>query len=139
MPQLQRQEVLLSQRRNFADEDTPNFEPCKDTTSGDTSSNRMPQTDACDDDALDEHLSIEAILPTGDQMLPGRVKSCELDANGDPIGQANSNPILEKNMHDKWTRRATPLLQWMRSLTIKWTMEIVCFVEGWFHELGTSC
>ena len=87
-------------KMDFTDGDTPNFEPYADKTSGDASSNRMPEADEYDHDAFDKYLSTEVILPTVDHMLRGRVKSRKRDANGNPVGRANSNPILDTRLYN---------------------------------------
>ncbi len=43
----------------------------------------------------DNYLSAEISIPRGGSiMAKGRVKSCKRDAEGNPIGQADANPIL---------------------------------------------
>ena len=85
---------------DFTDEDTPDFEPYADEVSGDVSSNRMPEADEYDHDAFDKYISTEVILPTGDHMLRGRVTSRKRDANGNPVGRANTNPILDTRLYN---------------------------------------
>jgi hypothetical protein len=43
----------------------------------------------------DNYLSAEISIPRGESMVKGRVKSCKRDADGNPIGQADANPILD--------------------------------------------
>ena len=82
-------------KMDFTDEDTPDFEPYADAVSGDTSSNRMPEADA-----YDKYLSTEVILPTCDHMIHSRVKNRKRDANGNPVGRANTNPILNTRLYN---------------------------------------
>jgi hypothetical protein len=62
--------------------------------------NRMPDADAYDHDAFDRYLSTEVILPSGDLLLCGRVTSRKRDANGNPLGKANQNPILDTRLYN---------------------------------------
>jgi len=43
----------------------------------------------------DNYLSAEISIPRGESMVNGRVKSCKRDADGNPIGRADVNPILD--------------------------------------------
>jgi hypothetical protein len=84
-------------KMDFTDEDTPEYESYEDEDSGD--SPRMPEADDHDIDAFDNYLSGEVILPTGDDMLRGTVKSRKRDTNGNLIGKANQNPILDTRVY----------------------------------------
>jgi len=43
----------------------------------------------------DNYLSAEISIPRGGSMVKGRVKSCKRGADGNPIGRADANPILD--------------------------------------------
>jgi hypothetical protein len=43
----------------------------------------------------DNHLTVELMLPQGGTMVKGRVSARKRDRNGNPVGLANSNPILD--------------------------------------------
>jgi hypothetical protein len=43
----------------------------------------------------DNYLSAELMLPKGDVMVKGRVTACKCDWDGNPVGHANDNPILD--------------------------------------------
>jgi hypothetical protein len=43
----------------------------------------------------DNYLSAEILIPRGGTMTKGRVKSRKRDADGNPIGRAAANPILD--------------------------------------------
>ena len=43
----------------------------------------------------DNYLSAEISIPRGGNLVKGRVKSRKRDADGNPIGRADANPILD--------------------------------------------
>jgi hypothetical protein len=43
----------------------------------------------------DNYLSSELMLPKGGVMVKGRVTACKRDQDGNPVGRANGNPILD--------------------------------------------
>jgi hypothetical protein len=43
----------------------------------------------------DNYLSAEISIPRGGSMAKGCVKSCKRDTDGNPIGRADANPILD--------------------------------------------
>jgi hypothetical protein len=43
----------------------------------------------------DNYLSADILIPRGGSMAKGRVKSRKRDADGNPIGRADANPILD--------------------------------------------
>ncbi len=43
----------------------------------------------------DNYLSAELMLPRGGVLVKGRVTACKRDWDGNPIGHANDNPILD--------------------------------------------
>ena len=45
-------------------------------------------------------MSTQVILPTGDHVLRGQVESRKRDANGNPVGRANTNPILDTRLYN---------------------------------------
>jgi hypothetical protein len=47
----------------------------------------------------DNYLSTEIMLPRGGTMVKGRVAARKHDRDGNPIGLANSNPILDTRLY----------------------------------------
>jgi len=43
----------------------------------------------------DNYLSVEISIPRGGSLVKGRIKSCKRDTDGNPIGRADANPILD--------------------------------------------
>ena len=43
----------------------------------------------------DNYLSAEISIPRGGSLVKGRIKSCKRDTDGNPIGRADANPILD--------------------------------------------
>ncbi len=43
----------------------------------------------------DNYLTAELMLPRGGTMVKGRVSACKRDQDGNPVGLANANPILD--------------------------------------------
>jgi hypothetical protein len=51
-------------------------------------------------EAYDILISAELMLPKGDVLIPARVVRRERDADGNPVGTGNSNPILDTRIYD---------------------------------------
>jgi hypothetical protein len=49
---------------------------------------------------FNKHLGAETMLPSGDSMLQGIVKTRKRDTDGNPIGKANFNPLLDTRLHE---------------------------------------
>ena len=50
--------------------------------------------------SFDNYIGAEVTLPRGDEMVSGIVKSRVKDHEGDPIGVANRNPILDTRVYE---------------------------------------
>ena len=50
--------------------------------------------------SFDNYIGAEVTLPRGDEMVSGTVKSRVKDHEGDPIGIANQNPILDTRVYE---------------------------------------
>jgi hypothetical protein len=51
-------------------------------------------------DSLDEYLTMKLLMPRGDEMLRAKVTGRKRNLNGDPVGIANSNPILDTREYE---------------------------------------
>ena len=58
------------------------------------------EADDYDEETLDKLLSAEVLVPKGDGFMMGTVVSRKRDADGNPIGKANSNPILDTRVYE---------------------------------------
>jgi hypothetical protein len=59
----------------------------------------MPEADDWTADAFDQYINAEVMLPRGDTLQRAQVKSRKRNADGDPVGTANSNPILDSRVY----------------------------------------
>ncbi len=59
-----------------------------------------PELDDYDEETLDKLLAAEVILPKGDYQFVGKVIGRKRDANGNPVGRAKSNPILDTRVYE---------------------------------------
>ena len=59
-----------------------------------------PEADDFTPEALDNLINAEVILPKGDILIPARVIGRKRDESGNPIGTANTNPILDTCLYD---------------------------------------
>jgi hypothetical protein len=59
-----------------------------------------PEMDDFDEETLDQLLSAEVVLPKGDYQFIGKIVGRKRDANGNPIGRANNNPILDTRVYE---------------------------------------
>ena len=60
---------------------------------------QVPDRDDIPDNFYDTYLGAEVLLPCGDMMQTATVKRRKLSTSGDPIGQQNSNPILDTRVY----------------------------------------
>jgi hypothetical protein len=89
----------LSDFSDDRDSATPDFEACSDDSDG--TGPRMPEADKHDVNTFDKCLGAETMLSSGDSMSRGIVKSRKRDIDGNPIGKANSNPLLvDTRLHE---------------------------------------
>ena len=59
----------------------------------------MPEADDYDVDSFDKYLGVDILLSSGDSMLCAVVKTRKRDADGNPIGKANVNPLLDTRLY----------------------------------------
>jgi hypothetical protein len=76
----------------FDNEDhiTPEFESIEETTL---------EADNWDHNAYDQYIAAEVILPVGEHSMLGKVIERKRDRDGNPIGQAHSNPLLDTRIY----------------------------------------
>jgi len=88
---------FFSHQFNEDDYNTPQFEPVEED---------IPEADNWDLESYDKYISAQVLLPVSgtDQELLGTVIGCKRDIHGNPVGMANSNPILD----DKGVPSTTP-------------------------------
>ena len=80
--------------KDLVDTDTPHMPRYEDDeTKG--NDNTTPDRDSLKDDHFDQYLNAAVLLPSGDQMLTGKVTKRKKNSDGVPTGIANSNPILD--------------------------------------------
>ena len=48
----------------------------------------------------DQYVNAEILLPRWDKMARGQVICQKHDANGNPIGRSNQNPILDTHLYE---------------------------------------
>jgi hypothetical protein len=60
----------------------------------------MLEADSWDAAVFDQYISAEIMLPSGNDQLLGKVTARKRDLHGNPIVQANSNPILDTRIHE---------------------------------------
>jgi hypothetical protein len=75
---------------------TPEYEPYEDE---DQPAWQAPDADDYDADAYNAYITSQVLLPKGDQMWLGTVRRQTKDANGNPVGRANNNPILDSRLY----------------------------------------
>jgi hypothetical protein len=81
------------------DSETPVFDVYSDDSDG-TAEQRMPEADEYDVDTFDTYLGAETVLSSGDSMLRGIAKGRKRDADGNPIGKLNYNPLLDTHLYE---------------------------------------
>jgi Reverse transcriptase (RNA-dependent DNA polymerase) len=83
----------------FQQDATPDYIPYED----DNDKNApyiTPERDDIEDSAYDPYVGAEVLLPQGYEQRTAKVIGRKRDANGDLIGHANSNPILDTRQYD---------------------------------------
>ena len=60
----------------------------------------MPEADAFTPELFDNLLSAEVLIPKGDILVPATVIGCKRDEQGNPVGVANANCILDTRVYD---------------------------------------
>ena len=79
-------------------DDTPEYEPYGDDNKGDEPT--MPEADEFDHDAYDKYISAQIVVPKGDAVTYGKVVRRKRDGDGNLIGHANKNPILDTSVYE---------------------------------------
>jgi hypothetical protein len=59
----------------------------------------MPEANEYTEESFDKYLSAEVVLALGDREQRAKVTGCKRDTGGNPIGIANSNPILDTHVY----------------------------------------
>jgi hypothetical protein len=60
----------------------------------------MPEADDFEEEGLDNYITAQVMLPKGKGMQRATVTGRKRDANGNPIGVSNKNPILDTRMYE---------------------------------------
>ena len=60
----------------------------------------MPEAEEYYADAYDKYISAEVMLPKGDALECAHIVNHKQDNQGNPIGEQNSNPILDTHVYD---------------------------------------
>jgi hypothetical protein len=71
---------------------TPEFEPFDPE-------HTMPEADEWDAEAYDQYIAAEVCLPKDGREVLGQVTSRKHDQDGNPIGRANANPIMDTRIY----------------------------------------
>jgi hypothetical protein len=59
----------------------------------------MPEADEYTEESFDKYLSAEVVLALGDGKQRAKVTDCKWDTDGNPVGIADSNPILDTRVY----------------------------------------
>jgi hypothetical protein len=78
---------------NVSDDDDGHFAPIEPDA-------ERPDLDEYDEETLDNLLAAEVLLPKGDYQFVGKVVGWKRDQEGNPIGRAHSNPILDTRVYE---------------------------------------
>ena len=85
-----------AQEADFPDEDlTPEYEPFGDVGSADFDNGPDQEDLEVTPEAHDNYGGVDLLFPKGGTMTRGRVTARKRDADGNPKGRANDNPILD--------------------------------------------
>ena len=82
----------------FHVESTPMFEPYGDNVDGDEPT--MPSVDEWDADGYHAYIGAQVALPHGDRTVLATVQRWKHDLDGNPVGSANCNPILDTRCYE---------------------------------------
>jgi hypothetical protein len=83
---------------NAVTDDTPEYEPYFDETMSEPIV--VKEADEYDLDTYHKLISARALLPRGDTKAPAKVIKRKLDDDGNLIGKANSNPLLDTSLYE---------------------------------------
>jgi len=86
-------EELRTALSDIADDDDGIYQPIE--PEGD-----RPDLDEYDEETIDKLLSAEVTLSKGDLQFVGKVINHKRDSDGNPIGRANANPILDTRVYE---------------------------------------
>jgi hypothetical protein len=59
----------------------------------------MPEANEYTEESFDKYLLAEVVMALGDGKQRAKVTGCKRDTDGNPIGVANSNPILDTHVY----------------------------------------
>jgi Reverse transcriptase (RNA-dependent DNA polymerase) len=82
--------------------DTPKLPSYEDDSGGTVEQRRDEEghlEPAPTPDSHDQYIGAEVLLPTGDRMLTGRVTGRKRDSEGNPIGTASTQPVLDTRVY----------------------------------------
>ncbi len=79
--------------QELQDEDYEGYEPMEPEAD-------CPEADAFTPEMYDTLIAAEVLLPKGDILVPAKVIGRKWDPSGNPIGVANTNPILDTRVYD---------------------------------------
>ena len=81
------------------DIETPTYELYEDQTDG-----QIHHAKKADEEespiTFDQYVNAEVMLPKGDQIITGTVKSRKRKADGTPVGRESKNPILDTRVYE---------------------------------------
>ena len=60
----------------------------------------QPEQDDYTPETFDGYLTAEVMIPRGGEVLKAQVISRKRDSQGNPVGRANSNPILDTRVYE---------------------------------------
>jgi Reverse transcriptase (RNA-dependent DNA polymerase) len=60
----------------------------------------QPEADDMDVDAYDKFISAQVLMPIGDTLRTGKVLKRKFDGDGNPVGRASSNPLLDTRVYE---------------------------------------
>jgi hypothetical protein len=83
-------DIITDQTDDQGDHMTPEFDSIEEPT---------PEADNWDQNAYDQYIAAEVILPVGEQSMLGKVIERKRDHDGQPIGQAHYNPLLDTRIY----------------------------------------
>ena len=60
----------------------------------------QPEAEEYDAEAYDQYILAQVLVPKGDDFISGQVIKRKCDANGNPIGRSNTNPLLDTRVYE---------------------------------------
>ena len=80
-------------------ENTPQYGPYEDETQNDQTFFQLAEELQPSPEVGDHYIGAEVLLPRGDKVTRGHVVAQSHDANGNIMGKAHVNPILDNRMY----------------------------------------